>query len=87
MMDGGPNSIRRYYVCCQGGSWKVVADGHQLARFASKGDAIIQAIDWAQIDGANGSPTQVLVEAQVNEFTVRWTYGSDPYPTNVWDRA
>jgi hypothetical protein len=71
---------RRYYVVSCGNGWEVVADHNYLGRYSSQADAIRQAIDWAQIDGASGLVTEVLIQAQGDDFKVAWIYGHDPYP-------
>jgi hypothetical protein len=82
MADSNP-SARRYYVVSRGSGWEVVAECSYLARFARQDDAVRQAIDWAQIDGASGFATEVLIQAQGDDFELTWCYGRDTYPPKV----
>jgi hypothetical protein len=80
MASGQPP--RQYCVVSSGSGWEVVADHNYLGTYRAKGDALRQAIDWAQIDGASGFDREVLIQDQDVEFKVAWTYGRDAYPSN-----
>jgi hypothetical protein len=54
-----------------------------VARFSRQANAVRQAIDWAQIDGASGFATEVLIQAQGDDFERTWSYGRDTYPPKV----
>jgi hypothetical protein len=79
MADTDPPTVR-YYVVLRGGGWEVLAECHYAARFSRQADAVRQAIDWAQLDGAGGRPALVLDDAGLEDFKPAWTYGQDPYP-------
>lgn len=71
----------RYIVVNQEFGWIIVQGGRRFpGDYASKMQAVSDAIALAHKDGNAGRRAEVLVRHEDGRFITEWTFGQDPRP-------
>lgn len=68
----------RYIVVNHESGWKIIHGGRRFpGDYASKSQAICDAIAFAEQDGNGGRPAEVLVRHEDGRFITEWVFGQD----------
>jgi hypothetical protein len=71
-----------YYVLKNGNYWNVQF-GDKVFACNKQTVAFKAAVNAAQVAGARGYPSQVLVEGPDGQWQTQWVYGIDRYPLSA----
>jgi len=74
----------KYVVVNIEGEWRIRRAGrHFEETYASKTQALCAAIEFAEKDGNEGRPAEVLVRHEDSRFITEWVCGEDPHPNSA----
>ena len=82
-LDRLPSAREKFYVVREGGKWRIRHDGILHGPYLIPGEAMRVAVNKAHFAGRQGGGAQVYEQVQQNEFRLAWTYGLDPYPSQL----
>lgn len=71
-------SSTRYFVVQDGDSWLIKFDDEEYGPYRTRAEAMLFAIDAAQILGQHGEGAQVCVMGENGYFRPEWIYGQTP---------
>lgn len=75
--------VSQYRVLRQEDAWFIKFDGADYGPYQSEREALLFAVDAANKLGEQGKAAEVLVTDETGEIRTFWTFGQDPYPTNL----
>jgi hypothetical protein len=73
----------RYVVVGQGDRWTIIQGRRRFSQYASKSQAMVAAIEFAEKDGDAGRDVEVLVRHEDGRFMTEWIFGHDLHPDEV----
>jgi hypothetical protein len=80
--QGDVIAIATYFIVPHAGRWRIAFNQQVYGLvYASADLALRQAICWAQAQGERGHEAQVMVQDDESRWQVKWTYGTDPFPS------
>jgi hypothetical protein len=77
-MSHVPHVPAQYFIVRSGDNWSIKFREETFGPYLSKQEALLFAIDAAQLLGAREKDVSVLVEDEPDHFLTRWCYGSAP---------
>ena len=75
--------FREYLVARERAAWVIEFDAERFGPYNSEREALLFAIDAAHTIGEKGELARVLLRDEAGEVTVAWTYGHEPYPSDL----
>ena len=73
----------RYFIVRQQDAWVIKFDDEEYGPYKTQAEAMLFAIDAAQLLGEHGDNAEVCLMGENGHFRPEWTYGRDAYPPSL----
>ncbi len=73
----------RYFIVRHQDSWVIKFDDEEYGPYKTQAEAMLFAIDAAQLLGQHGDSAEVCLMGENGHFRPEWTYGRDAYPPSL----
>jgi hypothetical protein len=73
----------RYFIVQHVDGWFIKYDDEEFGPYKTQAEAMLFAIDAAQVLGERGDNAEVCLMGENGHFRREWTYGRDAYPPSM----